>query len=172
MLSKVSITTAVKTDNQHHFGCTSSPIQGEGCFVEGPLGNLQPSMIQFSRPKKTLQAAMDPFRRFETSASELFDKGKVPAPAPSRFDPSYYRHARSAQLCTGDAQSSCRRPSPRSLCPGQLGVGKGRTLHRLCFLVGRSSPLTRLLHTTRSHSSTKGQRHCAPSCDDPVRPPG
>lgn len=43
----------------------------KGTFVEGPLGNLQPSIIQFSRPKKTLAAAMDPFKRHETSANEF-----------------------------------------------------------------------------------------------------
>lgn len=38
--------------------------------MEGPLNNLQPSMIQFSKPKRTLSKAMDQFRRHETSARD------------------------------------------------------------------------------------------------------
>jgi regulator of nonsense transcripts 1 len=38
--------------------------------VEGPLNNLQPSMIQFSKPRRTLTKAMDQFRRHETSARD------------------------------------------------------------------------------------------------------
>ncbi|ORX40933.1 hypothetical protein BD324DRAFT_612591 [Kockovaella imperatae] len=48
-------------------------------------------MIQFSRPKKSLASALDPFKRHEsTLSSEYMDKGRVPGPAPSRFD-AYYR---------------------------------------------------------------------------------
>lgn len=84
-------------------------------------------MIQFSRPKKTLQAAMDPFRRFETSASELLDKGKVPAPAPSRFDPSYYRTHDPLSYVPGDAQSVVSQAISSFPLSGQLGAAKGRT---------------------------------------------
>ena len=63
-------------------------------------------MIQFSRPKKSLAAALDPFRRHETSASEYLDKSRVPGPAPSRFDPSYYRtHNPISGFIPPDAQS-------------------------------------------------------------------
>ena len=51
-------------------------------------------MIQFSRPKKTLAMAMDPFRRREVSANEYLDKTTVPGPqtgAAGRFDATYYR---------------------------------------------------------------------------------
>ncbi|KAI9637077.1 putative ATP dependent helicase [Dioszegia hungarica] len=76
----------------------------KGTFVEGPLSNLQPSMIQFSRPKKTLAAAMDPFKRHETSANEFL--GRAPAPAANgRFDPSYYRTHDPTAYVPGDAQS-------------------------------------------------------------------
>jgi regulator of nonsense transcripts 1 len=34
-------------------------------------------MIQFSRPKKSLASAMDPFRRFETNANDYLDKGEL-----------------------------------------------------------------------------------------------
>lgn len=73
-------------------------------------------MIQFSRPKKTLAAAMDPYRRREASATEYLDKGKlvrllpltagrVPGPAPSRFDPAYYRTHDTISFVPPDAQS-------------------------------------------------------------------
>lgn len=39
-------------------------------MVEGPLNNLQPSMIQFSKPRRTLNKSMDQFRRHEVSARE------------------------------------------------------------------------------------------------------
>lgn len=63
-------------------------------------------MIQFSRPKKSLASALDPFRRHETAASEYMDKGRVPGPAPSRFDTSYYRtHDSISGFIPPDAQS-------------------------------------------------------------------
>jgi regulator of nonsense transcripts 1 len=43
----------------------------KNCLVEGALNNLQASMIQFSRPKKSLNKAMEQFRRFETPAMEF-----------------------------------------------------------------------------------------------------
>ncbi|WWD07260.1 hypothetical protein V865_005357 [Kwoniella europaea PYCC6329] len=79
----------------------------KSCFVEGPLSNLQPSMIQFSRPKKSLAAAMDPFKRRESPAGEYMDKnvGRVPGPAAGRFDPSYYRTHNTMSFVPSDAQS-------------------------------------------------------------------
>ena len=63
-------------------------------------------MIQFSRPKKSLASALDPFKRHESAANEYMDKGRVPGPAPSRFDPSYYRtHDSLAGFIPADAQS-------------------------------------------------------------------
>jgi regulator of nonsense transcripts 1 len=63
-------------------------------------------MIQFSRPKKSLAAALDPFRRHESAANEFLDKGRVPGPAPSRFDPAYYRtHDSLSGFIPNDAQS-------------------------------------------------------------------
>lgn len=63
-------------------------------------------MIQFSRPKKSLASALDPFRRHETAAGEYLDKGRVPGPAPSRFDPAYYRtHDALTGFIPNDAQS-------------------------------------------------------------------
>ena len=77
----------------------------KNCLVEGPLSNLQPSMIQFSRPKKSLASALDPFKRHESSVSaEYMDKGRVPGPAPSRFD-NYYRTHDSLHGLPADAQS-------------------------------------------------------------------
>lgn len=51
-------------------------------------------MIQFSKPKKTLAAALDPFRQREAPAAEYLAKtgsGTVPPPGSSRFDPAFYR---------------------------------------------------------------------------------
>lgn len=58
------------------------------CLVDGPLNNLQPSMIQFSKPKRTLSKAMDQFRRHETSARDYMsgandDSESVPFSTPS-----------------------------------------------------------------------------------------
>ncbi|KAK7467696.1 ATP-dependent RNA helicase [Stygiomarasmius scandens] len=41
-----------------------------GVLVEGPLNNLQPSMIQFSQPRRSLAHPMDHFREHETNARE------------------------------------------------------------------------------------------------------
>ena len=56
--------------------------------MEGPLNNLQPSMIQFSKPKRSLSKAMDQFRRHETSARDYMsgasdDRALVPLYASS-----------------------------------------------------------------------------------------
>lgn len=47
----------------------------KNCLVEGPLNNLQPSMIQFSKPRRTLAKAMDQFRRHETNARDYLNNG-------------------------------------------------------------------------------------------------
>ena len=49
----------------------------KNCLVEGPLNNLQPSMIQFSKPRRTLVKAMDQFRRHETSARDYLGGGML-----------------------------------------------------------------------------------------------
>jgi regulator of nonsense transcripts 1 len=41
------------------------------CLVEGPLSNLQASMIQFSKPRRSLVKSMDQFRRHESNARDL-----------------------------------------------------------------------------------------------------
>jgi len=52
-------------------------------LVEGPLNNLQPSMIQFSKPRRTLVKSMEPFRRHETNARDYL----APTPGPMSADP-------------------------------------------------------------------------------------
>jgi regulator of nonsense transcripts 1 len=49
----------------------------KNCLVEGPLNNLQPSMIQFSKPRRTLVKAMDQFRRHETNARDYMNNGTM-----------------------------------------------------------------------------------------------
>ncbi|WVQ95569.1 hypothetical protein IAU59_002666 [Kwoniella sp. CBS 9459] len=101
----------------------------KSCFVEGPLSNLQPSMIQFSRPKKSLAAAMDPFKRRESPAHEYLDKnaGRVPGPAAGRFDPSYYRTHNSMSFVPPDAQSVVSQAITNSGFPMFPSGSKGKT---------------------------------------------
>jgi len=42
----------------------------KNCLVEGALSNLQVSMIQFSKPRRTLVKSMEQFRRHETNARD------------------------------------------------------------------------------------------------------
>jgi regulator of nonsense transcripts 1 len=46
------------------------------CLVEGPLNNLQPSMIQFSKPKRALEKR-DMYRHHEISAKEALNPPPV-----------------------------------------------------------------------------------------------
>ena len=99
--------------------------------MEGPLNNLQPSMIQFSKPRRTLVKAMDQFRRHETSARDYLGNGSMmsdgepePEPpcywltstndnsnqgrrsgTPSRFDASFYRTHDALGYIPSDVQS-------------------------------------------------------------------
>ncbi|WVQ70770.1 hypothetical protein IAR50_000292 [Cryptococcus sp. DSM 104548] len=102
----------------------------KGCFVEGPLSNLQPSMVQFSRPKKSLAAAMDPFKRRETSAVEYLNKavgqGQGQSAAAGRFDPAYYRTHNPISFVPPDAQSVISQAMTNSGFPMFPG-GKNKT---------------------------------------------
>lgn len=67
-------------------------------------------MMQFSRPKKSLAAALDPFKRRESPASEYMTRGEgpsgtVPPPSANRFDPAYYRTHDPVSFVAPDAQS-------------------------------------------------------------------
>ncbi|OWT41219.1 ATP-dependent helicase [Cryptococcus neoformans Bt1] len=109
-----------------------SHYKEKGCFVEGPLSNLQPSMVQFSRPKKSLAAAMDPFKRRETSAVEFLSKNighgqGGQSAAASRFDPAYYRTHNSLSFIPPDAQSVVSQAMTSSAFPlfGNVGGVSG-----------------------------------------------
>ncbi|EKC98873.1 hypothetical protein A1Q2_06844 [Trichosporon asahii var. asahii CBS 8904] len=73
------------------------------------LGNpkvlSKPSMMQFSKPRKTLSRAMESFRRFEPPANDYAEKNARGGPAPSRFDPAYYRTHDAISYVPADAQS-------------------------------------------------------------------
>ncbi|KIO18694.1 hypothetical protein M407DRAFT_246419 [Tulasnella calospora MUT 4182] len=78
------------------------------CLVDGPLSNLQPSMIQFSKPRRALNKNIDQYRRHEVSAREAL----APAPAtggrsgtPSRFDSSFFRTHDPTNYIPTDLQS-------------------------------------------------------------------
>ncbi|TFK72708.1 hypothetical protein BDN72DRAFT_293774 [Pluteus cervinus] len=84
-------------------------------LVEGPLNNLQPSMIQFSKPRRSLGKSMDQFRRHETSARDFLSgapaAGVMSDPlsrrsgTPSRFDASFYRTHDALGYIPSDVQS-------------------------------------------------------------------
>ncbi|KAF8559842.1 ATP dependent helicase [Imleria badia] len=76
----------------------------KNCLVEGPLNNLQPSMIQFSKPRRALK--MDSFRRHETNAREyLPSSGTGRSGTPSRFDANFYRTHDALAYIPSDVQS-------------------------------------------------------------------
>ncbi|KAI0693336.1 AAA domain-containing protein [Cytidiella melzeri] len=81
----------------------------KNCLVEGPLNNLQSSMIQFSKPRRTLVKAMDQFRRHETSARDYLGNGSLGdgrrSGTPSRFDASFYRTHDALGYIPSDVQS-------------------------------------------------------------------
>ncbi|KIJ26431.1 hypothetical protein M422DRAFT_38225 [Sphaerobolus stellatus SS14] len=81
----------------------------KNCLVEGPLSNLQPSMIQFSKPRRTLMKSMDQFRRHEINAREaLGSTGYLEnrrSGTPSRFDSSFYRTHDPLGYIPSDVQS-------------------------------------------------------------------
>jgi regulator of nonsense transcripts 1 len=88
-------------------------------------------MIQFSRPKKSLQAALDPFRRHESPAHDYLDKGRVPPPtagaAAGRFDPAYYRTHDPISYVPADAQSVVSQAISSFPLHTPFPAGKGRT---------------------------------------------
>ncbi|KAF8350432.1 ATP dependent helicase [Amanita rubescens] len=113
----------------------------KSCLVEGPLNNLQPSMIQFSKPKKSLVKSTDQFRRHETNARDYL----APAPStvmmdpmaarrsgtPSRFDPSFYRTHDALGYIPPDIQSLRSQATyasglPMFGAPGPYGPGSSR----------------------------------------------
>ncbi|KAG7092951.1 hypothetical protein E1B28_009253 [Marasmius oreades] len=73
------------------------------CLVEGPLNNLQVSMIQFSKPRRSLAKAMDQFRRHETNARDFIPTRS--SGTPSRFDASFYRTHDAVGYIPSDVQS-------------------------------------------------------------------
>ncbi|KAG5649646.1 hypothetical protein H0H81_002716 [Sphagnurus paluster] len=86
----------------------------KSCLVEGPLNNLQASMIQFSKPRRTLVKSMDQFRRHETNARDFMTPsmgGMINDPharrsgTPSRFDASFYRTHDALGYIPSDVQS-------------------------------------------------------------------
>ncbi|BGP22712.1 ATP dependent helicase [Rhodotorula toruloides] len=81
------------------------------CLVEGPLNNLQPSMIQFSKPRGPYDrnASMN---RFQHDARDMLNgapngvgDGRGSNGLPSRFDSSYYRTHDAISSVPSDAQS-------------------------------------------------------------------
>ncbi|KAF9014134.1 ATP dependent helicase [Cyathus striatus] len=86
----------------------------KNCLVEGPLNNLQPSMIQFSKPRRSLAKSMEQFRRHENSARDylapaatgvIMSDGLGRSGTPSRFDASFYRNHDALSYIPSDVQS-------------------------------------------------------------------
>ncbi|KAF8635544.1 hypothetical protein AX17_003927 [Amanita inopinata Kibby_2008] len=113
----------------------------KSCLVEGPLNNLQPSMIQFSKPRRSLVKSIDQFRRHETNARDYL----APAPSntlidpmaarrsgtPSRFDASFYRTHDALGYIPSDVQSLRSQATyasalPMFGAPGPYGPGMSR----------------------------------------------
>ncbi|GAA6006360.1 uncharacterized protein JCM10292_002661 [Rhodotorula paludigena] len=78
------------------------------CLVEGPLNNLQPSMIQFSKPRRPYDRNSN-MNRFQHDARDMLGgAGGVGAGSnglPSRFDSSFYRGHDAISSIPSDAQS-------------------------------------------------------------------
>ncbi|KAJ8517197.1 hypothetical protein ONZ45_g5573 [Pleurotus djamor] len=83
----------------------------KNCLVEGALNNLQPSMIQFSKPRRSLAKSMEQFRRHETNARDYLATPSlgmmdgVRSGTPSRFDASFYRTHDALGYIPSDVQS-------------------------------------------------------------------
>ncbi|GAA5922644.1 hypothetical protein JCM3775_005802 [Rhodotorula graminis] len=83
------------------------------CLVEGPLNNLQPSMIQFSKPRRPFDRNANT-NRFQHDARDMLSGTSTPVgggggagiggPA-SRFDSSFYRSHDAMSAIPSDAQS-------------------------------------------------------------------
>ncbi|KAF8077632.1 AAA domain-containing protein [Lyophyllum atratum] len=106
-------------------------------LVEGPLNNLQPSLIQFSKPRRTLLKSMDQFRRHETNARDflgpavgnaLNDPQGRRSGTPSRFDAGFYRTHDAMGYIPSDVQSLRSQATyssglPMFGTPGPFGAG-------------------------------------------------
>ncbi|GAA5960581.1 hypothetical protein JCM8115_003232 [Rhodotorula mucilaginosa] len=77
-------------------------------LVEGPLNNLQPSMIQFSKPRRPFDRNANT-NRFQHDARDVFasglNSGSSTPGLPSRFDSSFYRTHDAISSIPSDAQS-------------------------------------------------------------------
>ncbi|BGP13779.1 hypothetical protein JCM10213_006389 [Rhodosporidiobolus nylandii] len=81
------------------------------CLVEGPLNNLQPSMIQFSKPRRPYDRNQA-MNRFQHDARDMlggpFNGSADPrgnSGVPSRFDSSFYRTHDAISSIPSDVQS-------------------------------------------------------------------
>jgi regulator of nonsense transcripts 1 len=69
-------------------------------------------MIQFSKPRRSLNKSMEPFRRFETDARDFLGRSSTgPSGTPSRFDATFYR-THDAMGYIGADQTSQRAQAP------------------------------------------------------------
>ncbi|GAA5867915.1 hypothetical protein JCM1840_003487 [Sporobolomyces johnsonii] len=79
------------------------------CLVEGPLNNLQPSMIQFSKPRRPYDrnASMNRFQHDARDMLGTAGNGDVRGTngLPSRFDSSFFRTHDAISSIPSDAQS-------------------------------------------------------------------
>ncbi|TDL24982.1 hypothetical protein BD410DRAFT_785737 [Rickenella mellea] len=103
-------------------------------LVEGPLSNLQASMIQFSKPRRALNKSLDQFRRHEVNAREMLSvpvnplpsdsrRSGTPSGTPSRFDASFYRTHDPLGYIPSDVQSLRSQATYSSGLPMFAGTG-------------------------------------------------
>jgi regulator of nonsense transcripts 1 len=77
-------------------------------------------MIQFSKPRRSLNKSMEPFRRFETDARDFMGRGGTgaapsgagPSGTPSRFDATFYRTHDALGYIGGEAPTARAPPAP------------------------------------------------------------
>jgi len=95
-------------------------------LVEGPLSNLQPSMIQLSKPRRALLKPADAVRRHEYAAKDLLgDSSSYPSGTPSRFDSTFYRTHDPMAYIPSDVQSLKSQATYSSGLPMFSGMNGG-----------------------------------------------
>ncbi|KAF8176032.1 AAA domain-containing protein [Pholiota molesta] len=142
----------------------------KNCLVEGPLSNLQASMIQFSKPRRSLGKSMEQFRRHETNARDYMQ----PAPnamandplsrrsgTPSRFDASFYRTHDALGYIPSDVQSLRSQATyasglPLFSAPGPFGAGGGNIPRGAAAAARRARSAARTATRRRSCRRTRG----------------
>jgi len=99
----------------------------KGCLVEGPLTNLQTSLMQLSKPRKQVDKPSFQANRFEHSAREMPGNGHADAAGvPNRFEHGGF-FTNSTGFIPSDAQSIRSQATYASGMPSALSSYAGST---------------------------------------------